>query len=187
MNYLLSTDANVHDLIARAQALHDRAEDLGVIDEVQAAYRKDDEDRIRELMGFTSSEMNAIRSANENDVDAILAEYPEVEVEAYLAEYPEAEEEASQQLGLGQSNVHLAFDGKCLDRPASVLGARPQDTPSYHFASAGASVSASDCQWLQFTAALYLCTLAGPVGYWPCAYLASCTYCENAFTDVTCF
>lgn len=78
VNYLPSTDANVHSLIARAQALHDRAKDFGVIDQVQAAYHDDDEDRIRELMGFTTSEMDAIRSANEGDVDSFLAEYPEV-------------------------------------------------------------------------------------------------------------
>ena len=38
---------------------------------------------------------------------------------------------------------------------------------------------AGDCKWLQYTAALAVCTTAGPVIYWPCAYLAYCSFCTG--------
>jgi hypothetical protein len=43
------------------------------------------------------------------------------------------------------------------------------------------------CKWLQYTAALILCTAAGPGWYWPCAYLAWCAFCNGALIDYACY
>lgn len=37
------------------------------------------------------------------------------------------------------------------------------------------------CKWVQYTAALALCTAGGPVLYWPCAYIAYCSLCTDDF------
>ncbi len=39
------------------------------------------------------------------------------------------------------------------------------------------SIAYQDCQAVQFTACLLVCTTTGPIIYWPCAYLCSCSFC----------
>jgi len=42
------------------------------------------------------------------------------------------------------------------------------------------------CQWLQYTAALAVCTTTGPVFYWACAYIAVCTFCSGGWVSTIC-
>lgn len=43
-----------------------------------------------------------------------------------------------------------------------------------------------DCDWLQYFAGLAVCSTAGPVLYWPCAYLMICGYCSGGWVDDAC-
>lgn len=42
------------------------------------------------------------------------------------------------------------------------------------------------CHWIQYTAALVVCSAGGPVLYWPCAYLAYCSLCWGDIHDAIC-
>lgn len=44
----------------------------------------------------------------------------------------------------------------------------------------------TNCQWVQYGACLALCSLGGPIWYWPCAYLCLCSYCEGPEVDALC-
>lgn len=46
--------------------------------------------------------------------------------------------------------------------------------------------SGDNCHWIQYGACLSLCTLCGPLWYWPCSYLCLCTYCWGPTIDDIC-
>lgn len=47
-------------------------------------------------------------------------------------------------------------------------------------------VGGNTCQYAPLTAALALCTLAGPIWYWPCAYVAYCSFCTGPYAQWAC-
>lgn len=47
-------------------------------------------------------------------------------------------------------------------------------------------VQPDDCQWMQYTACLILCSAGGPILYWPCAYLCICGYCTGTIPSQIC-
>lgn len=148
------------DIAARA-ALADPAE-------LEDAYRRVDVVRVNELLGFTADEYVAL-DARLTHLRISLGE-----------EFPELERRAAQ-LGPGncgfspsiaQCHVREALDASAELSTSSLVG---QDGP----------LQDVDCQWGQYSVALALCTLAGVVFYWPCAYLALCSYCTGGWvTDV---
>jgi hypothetical protein len=42
------------------------------------------------------------------------------------------------------------------------------------------------CSWGPYTVSLVLCTAFGPGGYWACAYVATCRFCEGGWVDSIC-
>ena len=47
-------------------------------------------------------------------------------------------------------------------------------------------VDRATCRIVPYVAALSLCTLAGPVFYWPCAYVALCSFCSGGWVGTIC-
>ena len=53
-----------------------------------------------------------------------------------------------------------------------------------HF-DASSSPNTATCEWLQLSISIALCSMSGPF-YWPCAYLAICSYCSGDVFDEIC-
>lgn len=47
-------------------------------------------------------------------------------------------------------------------------------------------IEALDCRWGPYIASLIVCTTLGPVLYWPCAYVAMCSWCSGGILNYIC-
>lgn len=135
--------------------------------ELEEAYRTEDEDRIAELLGFTESQLAEMDASLRELRLAIFREFPELERHAAQA--------AVGSCGFSPSIARCPLQA-ALDAAPQLMEDGPlNESPNV------------ECQWAQYTAALALCTLAGPVWYWPCAYLALCSYCRGGWVTASCF
>lgn len=50
---------------------------------------------------------------------------------------------------------------------------------------ASSSPNGATCEWFQLSVAIAMCSMSGPF-YWPCAYLAICSYCSGDVFDDIC-
>ncbi|MCL6495094.1 MAG: hypothetical protein K6T54_09995 [Ignavibacterium sp.] len=47
-------------------------------------------------------------------------------------------------------------------------------------------IEALECRWGPYIASLVVCTTLGPVLYWPCAYVAMCSWCRGGVLNYIC-
>lgn len=153
--------AIMQDLAARA-ALADPVE-------LEAAFRASDVAEVTRLLGFTAEEYLELDARLTALRIALGEEFPELKRRAERM----APESCGMSPSFTQCHVQRSI-AAAADMPISLaqIEEEHQDV---------------DCQWGQYTAALALCTLGGPVWYWPCAYLALCAYCSGGWVDDACF
>ncbi|AFH49724.1 Hypothetical protein IALB_2019 [Ignavibacterium album JCM 16511] len=48
------------------------------------------------------------------------------------------------------------------------------------------STEALECRWGPYIASLIVCTTLGPILYWPCAYVAMCSWCSGGVLNYIC-
>ena len=53
--------------------------------------------------------------------------------------------------------------------------------------TSGAMYAERSCKWIQYTACLLVCSVGGPVAYFPCACLSLRAFCKNSVTERVCF
>mgnify|MGYP005852078237 CR=1 FL=1 len=57
---------------------------------------------------------------------------------------------------------------------------------SHYYDYTSIYTEALDCRWGPYIASLLLCTTLGPVLYWPCAYVAMCSWCSGGILNYIC-
>lgn len=124
-------------------------------------------------LGYASSELNSINMRMKTAKRNLLARYPE------LLEVARGMECSSDPAMLSRV---LDYRGRPFEASLlSVLAVVPglsflrQEEPD---------VGDASCQWIQYTACLVVCTSAGPVIYWPCAFLCVCAFCEGGLASL---
>ena len=150
----------MQDIAARA-ALADPAE-------LEAAFRASDVAEVTRLLGFTAEEYLTLDARLTELRVALGDEFPELKRRAErMAPYSCAFSPS-----FAQCHVKRSLDAAA-DVPISLAQIEEEN-------------QVVDCLWGQYTTALAICTLAGPVWYWPCAYLALCAYCNGGWVDDAC-
>lgn len=155
-------------LIAMREELTERARQRNVSAEmVREAYGSGDTDAAAALFGFTQAEAEALNHRLVQVQASLYRKHPVLrriavgEVEAPLC-------------GIDIGARRLSTDGsETRNSSGGVL-----------FSAEGDHEVLPDtgCKWIQYTAALALCSAAGPVLYWPCAYIAYCSFCDDDFS-----
>lgn len=70
--------------------------------------------------------------------------------------------------------------------PPCAPGEPPQDPPEEDEVLPPEADPTADCAYAPYVSSLFACSLAGAVGYWPCAVIAVCTWCEGGWVDPMC-
>lgn len=163
----LATSPTMQELQAIMQDIGARAA-LADPAELEAAFRASDVAEVTRLLGLTAEEYLALDARLTALRIALGEEFPDLKRRAERM----APDSCGFSPSFAQCHVKRSLEAAS-DLPISVeqIEEEHQDV---------------ECQWGQYTAALAICTLGGPVWYWPCAYLALCAYCSGGWVDSSC-
>jgi len=160
--------ATDRDIAYRVSMVSDR-------DALIEAVSAHDSARAAKILGFTEAEANALN-----------ARMDQLRVQIFLA-FPDVEKMA---VGYAGSSCGFAVaDSHCdvraaVDNAAEAVSAM-DDLLAFMNMPQGSNRPVS-CHWGPYIASLVLCTTVGPVLYWPCAYVALCSFCEGGWVDSAC-
>lgn len=73
--------------------------------------------------------------------------------------------------------AELPTDGACSPTEQKIEGFFA-NFERIHAQGTSSEVNAVDCEWIGCTACLLVCTSAGPILYWVCAYVCLSSFCE---------
>jgi len=144
-------------------------------DALVEAVSAHDSARAATILGFTEAEANALN-----------ARMDQLRVQIFLA-FPDVEKMA---VGYAGSSCGFSVaDSHCdvraaVDNAAAAVSAM-DNLLAFMNMPQGSNRPVS-CHWGPYTASLVLCTTLGPVLYWPCAYVALCSFCEGGWVDSAC-
>ena len=157
----LSQSPEVAELARIRDELTARARQRNVTPEmVRAAYQNGNTAEVEALFGLTSGESTALSHRLENIQRRLYHRYPVL-----------------QSITRGEITTGQSCSAEAAARAlARATAAGETGTQSTEVTE---PVDDGGCRWLQYTAALAVCTTAGPLIYWPCAYLAYCTFCTG--------
>ena len=125
---------------------------------LQAAWEASDWAGVANMLNYSDWEIASLQSRLDADAQSLLADDPDLATMAISQ--------------LGCTNCTDTIDAAFAAFRSEFLGASG-------FVSGGSAAAARDgCNYRLYIAALVLCTRAGPIAYWACAYLA---YCKNCY------
>lgn len=195
----LGSDPAVRELAQIRSSLFQRSFRQGVDRRALVdAYARRDEAAIKELLGMSDAEEAMLANRLNELRDQIVARHPalaELVVtgadckECYGAQ---AVERIVKWLERQRPAVRPSTAGQSLQAEMTPDGSSPPLLPEPATGCAtdqgGSSSAGGDdgCENLQYIAALLVCTTAGPIFYWACAYVAYCSFCEGGLTDDLC-
>lgn len=158
----LSQSPEVAELARIRDELTARARQRSVTPEmVRAAYRNGNTAEMEALFGLTSGESTALTHRLENIQRRLYNRYPVL-----------------QSITRGETTTGQTCNAEAAARALTRgTGGREAGIQSTEVTE---PLDGGGCKWLQYTAALAVCTTAGPVIYWPCAYLAYCSFCTDS-------
>ena len=129
---------------------------------LKMAYETKDEEKVRRMLGYSQAEIMIINYRLDRARRAILEKFPEI---AHL--------------------VKEQWSTSCAASPSLDRCSAEQ-----FFNSLDEELIIEDgevtCDWGPYIAALAACTLAGPLWYWVCAYVALCSFCRGGWVDKVC-
>ncbi len=135
------------------------------VDELKDAYKNSDEKRIIHLLGYSNEDIQALDLKLKNVITRIIDKVPEYKI------WIENEKEK--------------FCAKCKSE-TFFNNFYSYTSKHYRLNKSLDEALGSDCQWAPYAAALALCSLLGPIWYWPCAYVAMCRFCWGPEVDALC-
>lgn len=163
LDVLLRQDPDVQTLITVRDEMSQRALNYGVsTSTLRAAYQAKDEEQIAAMLGYSEEEIKTLNYRLDKARLAIFDRYPEIE--RMVRENPQ------NSCGYSPKTTSCETDRFFDNFSADTYNiARP-----------------TSCRYAPYVAALAVCTLAGPVWYWPCAYVALCSFCSGGRVDSIC-
>jgi hypothetical protein len=129
---------------------------------LRAAYAAEDEKAAMSLMGYSQTEVDQLKRRMNAIRRSLLGKYPELNMKGLGAPMP----------CVPCANASNRFFDNFTKVAANATTRQAQKK--------------STCKWAQYIVALTACTAAGPIWYWPCAYLAMCGYCNGGTVDTLC-
>jgi hypothetical protein len=132
---------------------------------LQAAWESKDSAGVARMLNYSDWEIASLQIRLDADRESLLAEDPAL---ATLA--------ISQ---LGCTSCSDTID-------AAFAAFRSEFLGGSGFVSGGSAAARDGCNYRLYIAALLLCTRAGPIAYWPCAYLAFCKNCYGPLRNRIC-
>ena len=125
---------------------------------LQAAWEASDWAGVANMLNYSDWEIASLQSRLDADTQSLLADDPDLATMAISQ--------------MGCTNCTDTVDAAFAAFRSEFLGGNG-------FVSGGITAAARDgCNYRLYIAALVLCTRAGPIAYWACAYLA---YCKNCY------
>ena len=147
-------------------------------EDLREAYLNDDIDKIKSLMGFTEAELIDIESRLNKSRITLLKKYPKL-----VDYYSSIDNSCSICTAKNKKDkINQFFDNynSYIDFGKSRKEMNKTSVGSIRLMSSNVEGNEGDCQWGQYTACLLVCTTAGPVLYWPCAFICYCSFCEDS-------
>lgn len=129
------------------------------------AYLASDEKRIAELLKYTPSDVENMNTQLRNIVERMINKAPQLSV---LIQEKKVK-------NCSKCNIEEFFNNFNYHVGKSPRLAKVTNVPA-----------GTDCQWVPYLASLALCTTLGPLLYWPCAYVALCSWCWGTEVDALC-
>jgi len=163
LDLLLRQDPDVKALLEITEEMTRRAISRGVSPvALKTAYEMGDEEKVRRMIGYSQAEIMIVNYRLDRARRAILEKFPEI---AQLVK-----EQWSTSCALNPSLYRCSAE-KFFDRLSEELIIEEGEVT---------------CDWGPYVAALAACTLAGPLWYWVCAYVALCSFCRGGWVDRVC-
>lgn len=160
---VLLLDSDVQELISVRDEMMQRAIDSQLTPaELKAAFDAGDEDQIALALGYSTADLKSLNYRLDRARAGVLKKFPEVE--AIVASSPPSS------CGINPQS-------------ASCGAERFFDNFSIYEENRARPMS---CSWAAYIAALAVCTLAGPIWYWVCAFAALCSFCRGGWVDSAC-
>lgn len=139
---------------------------------LRRAYESGDERRIAALLGYSDTDLLLLNQRLDNLRRALLTTFPEIQRLMATTTHSPCGFSPSPRT-CGTARFFDNFEG--YTQGVSPMYIEPEP--------GGGEVT---CQWAPYTAALAVCTLAGPIWYWPCAYVATCSFCRGGWVATAC-
>jgi hypothetical protein len=133
-------------------------------EELNKAFKDQNSERIRELLGFTKEEVSQIDSRLKILQENILKKYPQVK-----EQYEKRKKEC---LSCKEANLRSVYE------KIHKKGFFKNDLKAGLITS-NEEGGGAGCNWIPYTACLVACTTTGPVIYWFCAYVCVCSFCTG--------
>jgi len=133
------------------------------ISQLQEAYVENDEEKIKEIMGFPADVLNKYEEALDMVSEKLLKKYPMLV-------------DLINDLALCSGCPEIDYFDNIEELPLVL--------PDNSIIKASEKVK---CKWVPYTASLLVCSASGPIIYWPCAYVAICAWCEGGWVNDACF
>ena len=173
----LKEDVNIKELLSIRDEMIEKVIKSGVSGtEMADIVERNDTKGFAEILGCTDEEMADLGRRIEYLGDVIREKYPELQEMAGIQpeECPKCEFRTITEKWDNDIETRKEADEFYTDGEENQI---PLPDPSQKGVT---------CQWVQYSAALILCTTAGPVLYWACAYIAVCTFCSGGWTSTVC-
>lgn len=193
----MMNDPSVRRLLTIGRDLNQRARRADQV-ALAAAFKAHDASRFAALLQFTPEELAALNMELTTLRTEIFRKFPGVEAEART--------QAAKHCGFGAPKCDTGVitplaDEQCVVDPAGcgsdtgpswsaddpVPGEDSDPLLNVDTDGYGVTTQGVRCKWMQYVASLALCSLGGPFWYWPCAYVAICSFCSGGYVDRACF
>jgi hypothetical protein len=187
LNGLLQRDPDVGTLIAVRDEMTRRFIDRRVSTvALKRAYQAMDEEKVAALLGYSPAEILALNYRLDRARKAVFGKFPEIArlANEHLPTTSCGFSPSTESCGIDQFLNRLAFfdPRERVHRFFDPVSTNASNPPEGEFETE----KDPDCDWGPYTAALALCTLAGPFWYWACAYVALCSFCRGGWVDDVC-
>jgi hypothetical protein len=165
---------NVLNLIEIRQKIADRVIGNGISKTLllEAIQKKDDK-KIRQIIGMSEDEYNLLNTQLNEIKETIFKKFPDVQ-NLISTETECSTCEISKKSSFINSLPVMNLNNGSMITAQSIDKLYSGERQTIENAS-----EVGNCQWVQYTACLLVCTAAGPILYWPCAFLCADTYCTS--------
>lgn len=171
----LQTDADIQELISIRDDMVVRILESNLSGrELAEIIKNNDEKRFASLLGYSPEEMRDLERRILRLAERVRMNHPELKGMEKTKPCPDC----------GIESVVENWDRFRLE--AGIDRPRYGDDPNAIPVPPDPKKKGVSCTWLPYAASLLVCTSMGPILYWACAIVATCTFCSGGWVSVIC-
>jgi len=165
LDALLESDPLVQELIDIRSSITERINRRLNIDfsleDLKQAYKNSDSAKVYLYMGLSSEKVEKLSERLQTLTETLFTKYPEI-------------------------NSFIDTLKKCNECQVDLFFSHYYEftDPSQFSMKRLAKLT---CRWGPYIGALVVCSTLGPFFYWPCAYVAMCSFCSGGITEDICY